>query len=67
MENLELEPLVRADKVATLLDLTDDAVYRMAREGRLPSVRLGRRVLRFRLREILEFIEERTRQAGGAK
>jgi excisionase family DNA binding protein len=36
-----------ADQVAELLQTSTDRVYQMAREGRIPHVRLGKRSIRF--------------------
>src|SRR5688572_30463888 len=36
-----------ADQVAELLQTSTDRVYQMAREGRIPHVRLGERSIRF--------------------
>ena len=46
-ENVEIEALRTARQVAEWFDVDIQRVYRMAREGRLPSIRLGDNTLRF--------------------
>jgi excisionase family DNA binding protein len=41
-----------ADEVAELLNLKSRLVYSMARAGRIPTIRIGDRYLRFRRDEI---------------
>ena len=50
---------VTADKVAEHFGLPKNAVYKMAREGTIPSYRLGRS-----LRFVIEEIEDATRKGG---
>ena len=50
---------VTADKVAEHFGIPKNAVYKMAREGVIPSYRLGRS-----LRFVIEEIEEATRTKG---
>ena len=47
--------LLTADQVAQRWQVTKAFVYRLAREGRVPTVDLGQRVVRFRLAAIEEF------------
>lgn len=47
--------LLRVDEVAARLDLSEPRVYALARQGILPSVRLGRQ-LRFSPEVLEEFI-----------
>jgi excisionase family DNA binding protein len=50
------ERLLTAEEVASMLNVPVTWVYRAARTGELPSVRLGRYV-RFRLDDILRWID----------
>ena len=52
--------LLRADETAVILDVSLQRLYALAREGRIPSVRIGRQ-LRFDPNTIAAFIN-----AGGA-
>ena len=52
--------LVRAAVIAEIIDLTEESILRLAREGVLPHVRIGRSV-RFDVEQIRTLIEERTR------
>jgi excisionase family DNA binding protein len=58
MSTSELVPngprLLTADELATRWQVEKGHVYRLAREGRLPTVRLGR-YMRWRLEAIEEF------------
>ena len=45
-------PLVTADVIAERFDVTPETVVRWAREGRIPSIRPSRRILRFRVAEV---------------
>jgi excisionase family DNA binding protein len=56
----EPEQLVTADEVAAWLGFDRQRVYRMVRDGRLPSVRLGANTVRFRRRYIERWIERRS-------
>ena len=53
----ELEPLVRASKVAKLLDVSSKTVLRWAASGRLPHRRLNDTTVRFLLSEIREWVD----------
>jgi len=57
-EATEIEPLVDAQYVARLLDVSQDWVWKAVRAGTLPAYRFGPRKLRFRESEILAWIEE---------
>lgn len=61
----DLEQHVMADTIAEILHVHRDDVYRLARRGQLPHVRIGKRI-RFNVREIREFLAERTRPVDGA-
>ena len=61
------------DEMLTVEDLcawwkvTKAWVYDEVEAGRLPYVRLGRRHLRFRRRDLQLFLDDRTRTLGGAE
>jgi excisionase family DNA binding protein len=57
---LVAEKLLRAKRVAELLDITPEQVYRMAQERLLPGIRVGRQ-WRFDESSLLEWM-----QNGGA-
>ena len=50
------DKLLKSTEVAELLDVKPERVFALAREGILPSVRLGRQ-LRFSNEAIVEFIK----------
>jgi excisionase family DNA binding protein len=56
--------LLNADEVAERLGMTRGFVYRLAREDRIPHVRLGR-TYRFRDEAIARWLEEQERGDGG--
>jgi excisionase family DNA binding protein len=49
--------LLNSDDVADMLGVDSRTVRRMALAGRFPRVELGHRTIRFRLADVLEFIE----------
>ncbi len=49
--------LLTAQKVAELLGVSPEYVWQMSREGRIPTIRLGR-ARRYRLDSILSWLEE---------
>ncbi len=56
-----METLLTADDVARMFRLGDrQAVYRFAREGVIPSVRIGERKIRFVESSLREWIDEQT-------
>lgn len=55
----EDEGLWTAEKVAAYLDLHAQTVYRKARTGEIPSLKVGN-LLRFRPEEIRAWVEENT-------
>jgi excisionase family DNA binding protein len=59
-QNLESFRLLSSDDVADLLGMDARTVRRMARAGRFPFVELGHRTVRFRLFDVLNFIEAST-------
>ncbi len=52
-----LEGLLTAQQVAELLGVSPEYVWQLSREGRIPTISLGR-VRRYRLDSILEWIAE---------
>jgi excisionase family DNA binding protein len=59
----ELELLTVAD-VCALFKVTKDWVYDEVEAGRLPSLRLGRKHLRFRRRDLEEYLSGRPPRQG---
>ena len=53
----EFEPLVRASKVAKLLDVSSKTVLRWAASGTLPHRRLNDTTVRFLLPEIRDWVD----------
>jgi len=52
--------LLKAEEIASMLGLKVQTVYTMARRGELEKVKLSRRCLRFRARDVERFIEGKT-------
>ena len=52
--------------VADMLDMDQQTVRRMALAGAFPRVELGHRTIRFRLPDVLGFIEAHTKNEEGA-
>ena len=50
--------LLRAEEVAEILSVSPSYVYKLMREGTIPSIPIGRAV-RVRERDLMEFIDER--------
>ncbi len=59
-QTLEALRLLDSGDVAYMLGVDPRTVCRMALAGRFPRVQLGHRTLRFRLSDILDFIEAST-------
>ncbi|HEY3374625.1 MAG TPA: helix-turn-helix domain-containing protein [Candidatus Aquicultor sp.] len=55
-----MEQLLRAAKAAELLDVSERYVYRLASEGRIPCVKVGRSV-RFRPTDIDTWLDARAK------
>jgi excisionase family DNA binding protein len=55
-----MEQLLRAAKVAQLLDVSERYVYQLASEGRIPCVKVGRSV-RFRPTDIDAWLDGRAK------
>jgi excisionase family DNA binding protein len=54
------QKLLTADEIATMLRLKVQTVYMMARRGDLEKVKLSRKCVRFRARDVERLIERRT-------
>ena len=52
--------LLKAEEIAAMLGLKVQTVYTMARRGDLEKVKLSRRCLRFRARDVERFIQKKT-------
>jgi excisionase family DNA binding protein len=59
-----MEALMKAEEVAELLALPTRTVYRLAWQGRLPSVKVGERCVRFDPVDIREYIDGRRRSVA---
>ena len=53
----DTEPTIDAVEMGRLLALHPKSVLRLARLGRIPSLRLGRKTIRFRAAEVFQHIE----------
>jgi excisionase family DNA binding protein len=53
--------LVDVEVIARRLNISEDSVYRYARDGRIPSVRVGSRLVRFDAEAVLQAL------AGGVQ
>ncbi len=51
-----VEPLWTVEEVANYLRLTAETVRVMARRGELPSIKVGKRVWRFKISEIKQWV-----------
>ena len=49
---------VSAVELSSMIGLSEDAIWRLARLGKIPSVRIGRRVM-FKPDEVFKMIEEK--------
>jgi excisionase family DNA binding protein len=54
------EPLLRVDEVATILGVDPRTVKRLAADGQLRRIVLGRRSTRYRLEDVRALIDRRT-------
>ena len=64
----EIEDLstTKRREVAERLSLSSATLYRLARAGDLPVVRIGRRALRYRESAVMQFMDERPRHLNGS-
>lgn len=49
--------LLRAGEVAKLMSLSRNAVYGMAERGEIPCLRISSRTVRFRERDLAQFLD----------
>jgi len=54
MTKTPLPTLATAEELATAFTMTTAQVWRLHRQGRIPSINLGRRTLRFNLEAVAE-------------
>ncbi len=54
----ETDPLWTVDEVANYLRLNAETVRAMARQRKLPSIKVGGRVWRFKIKEIKDWLNE---------
>ena len=52
------DSLLGAEQVAELLSVSTQTVWRLSREGKIPTVRLGPKTLRYRRNALLEWLAE---------
>ncbi len=62
-----MDTLMTADDLAPILRMTRQAIYRFAREGALPHIRIGERKIRFSRAEIERFLAARAAQSTSAQ
>lgn len=55
------DQLLTADEVSELLNVGRQRVYQMARDGQIPSVRIGANTIRFRRDAVEVWLNRRTR------
>jgi excisionase family DNA binding protein len=58
-QELMPERLLTIQEAATLLSVAVGTLYHMTAQGRIPCIRLSRRCLRFRLSELMKWMDER--------
>lgn len=51
--------LLKAEDVAKMLNISPRTVYAMARAGKIPYVRLGRKILRFDKDDLLKWLNKK--------
>ncbi|MBA3766807.1 MAG: helix-turn-helix domain-containing protein [Acidobacteria bacterium] len=69
-ENQTREEFLTARQLAAILQVSESTVRRLAQKGRIPSIRLTPRIIRFHLqsvREALDGTKRNRRQAGEAE
>ncbi len=54
----DVDQLLTAQEVAALLRVRSAYVYELARNRALPCVRIGRRIVRFRIEDVRSYIEQ---------
>jgi excisionase family DNA binding protein len=58
------EEFLTARQLAELLQVSESTVRRLAREGRIPSVRLSARLLRFHLASVMSALDGSQQKSG---
>ena len=58
----ELVALITVSELANYLNVKPESVRRLARKGEIPSIRVGRHLIRFRKSEIDAWLEIRNNQ-----
>lgn len=53
----EREEFLTARQLAAILQVSESTVRRLAREGRIPSIRLTRRIIRFHLKAVCDALD----------
>lgn len=54
------EEFLTARQLASILQVSESTVRRLAREGRIPSIRLTSRLMRFNLKSVLKSLDSGT-------
>lgn len=54
--------LMSVDEIAEFLGLAKGTVYHLASQGRIPCVRLSARCLKFRLSQVMAWIESKSKK-----
>ena len=57
------EEFLTARQLASVLQVSESTVHRLAREGRIPSVRLTPRLVRFNLKAVLRALDGAARSS----
>jgi excisionase family DNA binding protein len=60
----KVDPLLTGEEVAGRLCISRSLAYQLMRQGAIPTVQIGQRLVRVRLRDLERYIEDHTR--GGA-
>ena len=61
VDDYDIPVLYTTDEVAAILKVSRNLVTRKAREGTLPSTRIGEKLYRFRHVDIMEYLQKSTR------
>lgn len=65
-ENQKREEFLTAQQLAQILQVSESTVRRLARQGRIPSVRITPHILRFHLKAVREALDGAKRPRRGA-
>jgi excisionase family DNA binding protein len=63
-KEIEIEPLIGVDEASRLLHISPKAVYQLSQQGRIASVRISRRCVRWRRVDIEAFIKSHIQGSG---